>query len=156
MNLHMGINTLFFTIFIIIISFFTAIAQEYGQENHSMNKDTDNRKVLNFWGEKSVEIKELYESAYNILSSEKSATFYDLAVDKSFQELVDENEILKLGGPMLGNLESNEVSIWIRTVKPSKVEVKVRSNEFDEKFGPIYSTAETDLTAVIQIGRAHV
>lgn len=126
-------------------------AQDFGQPDHPMNKDSENRAVLDYWGTTSETDKLLYEFAYKVLSSKKYTTYADLSHDGEFNKLVSHYQRILLGGPMLGNVKPNGVSVWLRTVRPSKVEVEVASSGFIKTFGPVYSSSETDLSAVVEI-----
>lgn len=55
------------------------------------------------------------------------------------------------GGPMLGLTPEGEHTVWVRTAKPAKVEVKAQTADGTKTFGPVASTAEADLTAVIPL-----
>ncbi|MCF7730976.1 MAG: alkaline phosphatase D family protein [Akkermansiaceae bacterium] len=56
-----------------------------------------------------------------------------------------------LGGPMLGSLAPDGVTVWVRTVKPAQLAVLVRIGDEERKFGPVASTAASDLTAVVEV-----
>ena len=52
---------------------------------------------------------------------------------------------------MLGNITSDGVKIWVRTLYPAKVEVQVDVDNTHQIFGPVNSTKESDLTAVVHV-----
>ena len=126
-------------------------AQNFGDKEHPMNNKTNNLEVLDYWQNNSeVEIA-IYEAAYKVFLKNKNTSYSDLSMDSEFQLLCDANNMQKLGGPMLGNINPDGVSVWIRTLKPSKIEVEVSINDSLKKYGPVYSTPESDLSAVIPI-----
>ncbi|MDN5204665.1 alkaline phosphatase D family protein [Fulvivirgaceae bacterium BMA10] len=126
-------------------------AQHFGTSEHPVNKKTDNLILLDYWQEKSAAEKSIYKSAYQIFSNNRNATYADLIKDKSFRALCQEHHILKLGGPMLGKLTKNSVSVWVRTVKPAKVEVEVSGGDMVKRYGPVHSSPESDLTAIVHL-----
>ena len=107
--------------------------------------------LLNMWGEQPVSKKEVLTLAYEILAKDKNCTYADLARNTEFQELCRKHNIVHLGGPMLGNVTRDGAKVWVRTVKPSKVEVRVKSDLQELVFGPVNSTLESDLTAVVPV-----
>jgi alkaline phosphatase D len=142
-------KTNLFLIFLAITT--VSNAQNFGDKKHLINSKTDNRVILDYWKNNSDAEKAIYESAYQIFSNNTEATFAELSKDSEFESLCIANKTEKLGGPMLGNITSNGVSIWIRTLKPSKVEVEINSKGINKKYGPVYSTQESDLSVVIPI-----
>jgi len=126
-------------------------AQDFGEQGHPMNKNTDNREILKYWGTTLEAEKTLYESAYQILSANKNSSYADLMKSASFKNLIHQQERIILAGPMLGQIKSNGATVWVRTLEPSKVEVWIDNEEGNSIFGPVYSTKETELAAVVKI-----
>jgi alkaline phosphatase D len=139
--------------FSIILS--TSVLQaQNSTEDHSQLKRGDlagNLRLLNLWGEKSDWQKQLYETAYGILASSREATIADVADDATFQGLCKQNHVTHLGGPMLGAISPNSVRIWLRTCRPAKVEVRVTVGEDERTLGPVESTRESDLVAIVPV-----
>lgn len=106
-------------------------------------------KVLNQVEKQPAAVQELYKIARGVLSAKPEATYADLAQDAAFQRFCQENRLTHLGGPMLGSLSADGVKVWVRTVKPAKVEVAV--DGMAKAFGPVSSTAESDLVAVVPV-----
>jgi alkaline phosphatase D len=52
---------------------------------------------------------------------------------------------------MLGCISSKGARVWIRTLREAKVEVLVTVNGEVRSFGPVKSTPETDLTAIVPV-----
>ncbi|EPR66948.1 hypothetical protein ADICYQ_4024 [Cyclobacterium qasimii M12-11B] len=52
---------------------------------------------------------------------------------------------------MPGQIKANGASVWVRTLAPSKVEVRIDNEEGNLVFGPVYTTEETDLSAVVEV-----
>jgi alkaline phosphatase D len=110
-----------------------------------------NLELLNQWGKQPDAAQNVYKTAFNILASKSSATFVDLARDAAFQKLCAENSIVHLGGPMVGSVTPDGARVWLRTVRPAKVEVCVMVDGVEKSFGPVESTLETDLAAVVSV-----
>lgn len=110
-----------------------------------------NLKLLNLWGERPVAVQRLYEEAYKILAAKPGASFADLAADAGIQRLAAEASITHFGGPMLGSLRPDGASVWLRTLRPARVEVRVQVDGQEKIFGPVESTARTDLSAVVPV-----
>jgi alkaline phosphatase D len=96
-------------------------------------------------------VKDLYTNAYNVLDVSKSKTFVDVAADSVIQTLCDNNGIVHLGGPMLGDLTSTGVKVWVRTFRPAAVKVRVTTPAGDVDFGPVNSTTATDHVAIVPV-----
>lgn len=126
-------------------------AQHFGQADHPMNKNTDNLSILNYWSQKNSLVNAMYASALKVLSANPSASFFDLSKSGTFQDLAKQNHVTLLGGPMLGNLTENGISIWVRTLKPATIYAEVTGPDFQRRFGPVHSSKATDLSAVLPI-----
>ena len=112
---------------------------------------TGNMDLLNLWGERPQPVQRLYEAAYKILAAKPEASFADLAGDDTIQRLCAEAGLTHFGGPMLGALRPDGATVWLRTLRPAKVEVRVQIDGQEKVFGPVASTTNTDLAAVIRI-----
>lgn len=96
-------------------------------------------------------INELYRAAWEILSAKQDATYSDLMQDEAFQKLCAANGLDVLGGPMLGSVTAEGAKVWIRTLQPAKVEVQVVVDHEAKVYGPVLSTMESDLTAIVTV-----
>ena len=110
-----------------------------------------NLRLLNEWGEQTDTIQRLYETAYKVLAAERTASFADLAKNAEIERLCTKRGILHLGGPMLGAVTPNGVSVWLRTVRPAEVEVRVTVDETEKSYGPVKSTAHKDLSVIVPV-----
>lgn len=108
-------------------------------------------ELLNMWGEKPAAINELYAAIYSALAKSPAASFRDVSEDATVQRLCKEQDIVHLGGPMLGCISDNSATVWVRTLKPAGVTVKVSMAGQEKTFGPVQSTFETDLTARVHV-----
>ncbi|OVE79699.1 hypothetical protein BVY01_01740 [bacterium I07] len=108
-------------------------------------------KLLNQWGERPEAVQKLYKAGFRALTADTNASYSELAADPEFQQLCKKQGILHLGGPILGNVTPNGATVWLRTIRPAKVEVRVTSNGVEKSFGPVKSTLETDLTANVPV-----
>jgi alkaline phosphatase D len=110
-----------------------------------------NLQLLNLWGERPEAVARLYQAAYKILAARPDATFADLAHDAEVQRLCAEAGVTHFGGPMLGDVRPDGAAIWLRTLRPAKVEVRVIVDGQGKIFGPVESTEQTDLSAVVAV-----
>lgn len=90
-----------------------------------------------------------YEMAYRLLVANPKASFADLSRDAEFRALFDKLQSPCLGGPMLGRVSSHSACVWVRTIEPADVSVVVTIDEKTVSYGPVRSTIETDLSAVV-------
>jgi alkaline phosphatase D len=104
-------------------------------------------ELLNQWGEKPADVIKRYSAIYSALAKSSTATFKDVSEDEEVRKLCEEQGISLIGGPMLGCVAEDGASVWVRTVRPASVEVKVG----DKTFGPVKSSFETDLSAVVRV-----
>ena len=63
----------------------------------------------------------------------------------------EKQALTHLGGPMLGCLAPDGVRVWVRTLKPAQVSVVVLVAGEARSFGPLSSTVDSDLTAVVAV-----
>ena len=110
-----------------------------------------NMQLLNLWGERPVALQRLYQAAYQVLAARPDATFADLGRDPTVQRLCAEAGVTHFGGPMLGAIGPDGVAVWLRTLHPARVEVLVTVDGRDQSFGPVQSTEQSDLTAVVPV-----
>ena len=110
-----------------------------------------NLKLLNAWGAQPPEIQRLYTAAFKVLHANPNATYADLAADSDIRQLCADQKRVHLGGPMLGCISSTGAKVWVRTLQPAKVEVQITVNGAVKSFGPVRSTPETDLTAIVPV-----
>lgn len=142
-------------LFITIIAFLPCIvfAQHFGQSEHPMNSRSDNVDVLKYWNNNSVEKIEAYEYIYKIFNRAKDVSYNDLLNNQGYLELCKNNELHLLGGPMLGDIKANEVSVWFRTSIPSKVQLELWSNNKSFMTDCVYTSVGNDLSGIIKIQR---
>ena len=82
-------------------------------------------------------------------SNEEDERYMRVAIEAA--RIAEENGVTHLGGPMLGQITSTGASVWIRTLQASVVEVIVSLEGEDKKFGPISSSAKTDMSAIVSV-----
>lgn len=110
-----------------------------------------NLKILNLWDQKPEAVNKLYSAIYKVLGASKEASFAAVAQDEAVQALCREQGITHLGGPMLGCISSVGASVWVRTAQPASVEVKLLIDGEEKTYGPVKSTLESDLTAIVVV-----
>lgn len=111
----------------------------------------DQLHLLEQFKKPSEAVFRVYEAAYKILASKRDAAFADLANDADFQRLCKDAGMTHLGGPMLGSITGDGVQVWVRTLRPAQVEVRVTVEGTEKTFGPVASTVQTDLSAVVPV-----
>ncbi len=111
----------------------------------------DNLELLGQFKKPPEVMFRLYEAAYKALAARKDATFMDVANDPNVQRICKQGGVDHLGGPMLGSVRDDGAAVWVRTLCPAKVEVRVTVGGVEKAFGPVESTAATDLSAVVQV-----
>ncbi len=93
-------------------------------------------------------IQEFFAEARAMFESGKLAAFADLP---ALGGAAARHALPLLGGPMLGALAHDGARVWVRTVRPALVEVLVQTPAGERRYGPVASTAASDLTAVVPV-----
>ena len=104
-------------------------------------------EIFNLWDVQPATKQALLIKADEILRPKRTGSFANLAADSEFQGLAKAAGLTHLGGPMLGNISEMGADVWIRTLKPAQVSVEINGNVF----GPLATTTEQNLTAIIPI-----
>ena len=108
---------------------------QYKQQTfRDSNRLEGNLLHLNLCGERPEHVQEIYKTAFNTLNAHPNAGFIELAGNQAFLDLCRENGITHSGGPMLGNISSEGASVWIRTLKPATVEVRIDAHGVTRTF----------------------
>ncbi|MEM9328434.1 MAG: alkaline phosphatase D family protein [Bacteroidota bacterium] len=127
-------------------------SQYFGQSLHPMNKHTPNMEVLTYWKVVGASDTLIYKAALEVLSQDIEASYAELLGDPTYTALVDEHNKWILGGPMLGSVSSDQVSIWVRTARPSGVSIEYQSEAGEASRTEVSQTlVSTDLTTVIKL-----
>ena len=108
-------------------------------------------EILNLWEKQPEATNKLYSAIYNSLATDPKASFAAVVSDETVQSLIKEQGVTHFGGPMLGCVAADGAKVWMRTTKPAKVEVKVMVDGKEKTFGPVESTLESDLTAIVTV-----
>lgn len=111
----------------------------------------DGLALLNLWGEQPEAVQNLYDLVDSILSADRKATYADVSCAEAFQQFCKDHNVLHLGGPMLGCITETGTKVWVRTVRPAKVELRVTIDGSETIFGPVLSTEESDLVSVVPV-----
>ena len=106
---------------------------------------------FNLFEEKPEAVQRLYKSAYGLLEADTNASYSDLASDATIRQICSTIGMTHWGGPMLGAVTSDGARVWIRTLKPGRVTVGVMVGGNERTFGPVESTKESDLTAIVPV-----
>ncbi len=110
-----------------------------------------NLSLLNLFGEKPQSVQRLYSMAYNILAANPNTTFEQVARHSNIQLMCRQQGRHHWGGPMLGCVTAQGVRVWLRTLRPAQVEVRVMVDGDEKTFGPVASTVTSDLTAIVPV-----
>ncbi len=95
--------------------------------------------------------QQLYLFADSLLKNNIKGDYVSLSKDEGFLAFCNQNNIIHLGGPMLGCISPQSASVWIRTVEPASVMVKVIIDGKEVSFGPIQSSYDNNLSAVVPV-----
>jgi alkaline phosphatase D len=130
------------------------------------DRDKDNKNALigtsqpslegalfnfNLFEQQPEPVIQMVSAAWDVLSVDPNASYADLAQNSEFQDLCKTNGMEVLGGPLLGCITADGATVWIRTLKPAQVEVTLTVGNETRSFGPVNSTFESDLTALIPV-----
>lgn len=113
----------------------------------------DNLILLNNMSEEPLPASDqmLYKYAESALACQTDKDFSALTNDWNFSMFCEKYGIVKLGGPMLGNISQQSVCIWLRTAKPDTFSIKVKIGDDYKLFGPAITTLETDLSGIVKV-----
>ncbi|MHC4324463.1 MAG: alkaline phosphatase D family protein [Planctomycetota bacterium] len=139
-----------------IMPFQATVAQAAKKDKKKKQKKpkgdlSGNLELFNQWGEQPENVQQVYTAIFKALQADPDAAYADAAADPDVQRLCAENGITHLGGPMLGTISSQGARVWLRTLKPAGVKVQVKVAGRTKTFGPVASTAETDLSAIVDV-----
>jgi alkaline phosphatase D len=122
-------------------------------EMHIGDSLSNHQAVLNYFEEQPAEVKQADELIFKVLATRKDASYADVATAPDVQKHCADSGRLLLGGPMLGKLSPTGATVWVRTAKPAAVTVSVTVEGKEVTFGPVNSTAASDLIALIPVTR---
>ena len=111
----------------------------------------DGLDLLNLWGEQPEPVQKLYTLIDSVLSANKNATYADVTRDEAVRQFCKDRGVLHLGGPMLGCITETSAKVWLRTVRPAKVEVHVTIDGSETVHGPVVSREESDLVSIVAV-----
>ncbi|MBI9019364.1 MAG: alkaline phosphatase D family protein [Phycisphaerae bacterium] len=108
-------------------------------------------EILNMWGTQPQEIQDWYKVSHKFLATDLQSSYAELAKTETFIDLAKKLKLTHIGGPILGDITTNSVKIWVRTLKPAKVMAKltIDNKTITEAFSQ--TTTESDLACVIQV-----
>jgi alkaline phosphatase D len=111
----------------------------------------DGLDLLNLWGKQPEHNQQLYSLIEAVLSKSTRNTFADVSRDPKVLQFCERHRIRHLGGPMLGCVTTSGAKVWVRTVKPSNVEVRLKKDGEETTYGPVRSSEESDLVACVPV-----
>lgn len=122
----------------------------HGKKSSALGLD-GSLHILNLCKEQPDDIQEIFTTAFRKFSENPSVSFADLAQDTQFVKRCEENNLILTGGPMLGNASPSGMDIWVRTLTPASVKAVIYQQGKKLEFGPVVSTPESDLTAILPV-----
>lgn len=93
-------------------------------------------------------VRDFFAEARPLFEASRKATFAELP---ALGKAAERHGLPLLGGPMLGALAHDGARVWVRTLQPAQVEVVVQAAGGERRFGPVASTAASDLAAVVPV-----
>lgn len=127
---------------------------EWAKPHNQMSKGRnleDNLYLLNLWGKQPGWLQEIYTAAFNDFAKGPEKSYAGLTESEEVMSLCEKNGLIHWGGPMLGDITHTGAKVWVRTVSPGKVEVKIKTGKGERTFGPVMSTKAGDLAAVVPV-----
>ncbi len=85
--------------------------------------------LLNSYGALPENVRQFYEESRAVFSKGTNVNFTSAEILKAAQKY----GISLMGGPMLGNLEEDEITVWLRPSTSAPIKVKVKSKTGNEK-----------------------
>lgn len=107
--------------------------------------------LLEQWHKKPAHIKALYVRAFTLFEADREAGYAEVMADEQIQKICREHRILHVGGPLLGDVTKNSIKLWMRTVRPARVEVRVKIDDEEKTFGPVETSVKSDLSCVVKV-----
>lgn len=104
--------------------------------------------LLNSYGAPPEPIQAFFAEARALFEKDRHARF---AGNEALRTAADRHGLTHLGGPMLGCVGADRAVLWLRTVKPSRIRVEVKGPQGTQTFGPVSSSIEKDLAAVVPL-----
>ena len=120
-------------------------------QRHLRGELANDLACFNLFEEKPEAVQRLYMAANKLLEADMNASYADLSDDASIRQMCEEIGMTHFGGPMLGAVTPHGARVWVRTLKPGKVTVRVMVDGNAKTFGPVESTKQSDLTAVVPV-----
>jgi alkaline phosphatase D len=108
-------------------------------------------ELLNLWGEQPEALQSLYKLIDAVLSVDRKASYADVSRNKKVLQFCKDHNVLHLGGPMLGCITETSAKLWVRTVRPAKVKVRVNIDGAEATYGPVLSTEASDLVSIVPV-----
>lgn len=111
-----------------------------------MFKGVTTTDMYNIWEQQTPEECALQKATVDAFSKGDDLTYVDMMSDSKVQKALKRTGKQILAGPMLGDITSSSIKVWVRTITPSTVMIKIGNKSFTAK-----STNESDLSAVVDV-----
>ncbi len=123
----------------------------FGSKGHPVQKHLSNHELLKYWGNNTSKELELVQYVNSFFNGGEQLTFFNLSEDEKFQRLSQAAGRKCIDGPMLGDVRPDGIRVWVRTLSPASVTVEVLDGKKIKRFGPVMTSKETDLSAVVKV-----
>lgn len=107
--------------------------------------------LLNVWGQRPDAENKLFNTASKFFEEDQANTFANILAKEEMQQALSEAGWQISGGPMLGNISEDGISVWVRTIKPSTVKVIATNPKGKKISAEAQSTLESDYSAVVKL-----
>lgn len=105
--------------------------------------------LLDSYGRPAESVRQFFVAARDIFEKDRFARFAD---NNDLAAAAEKFGAKVFGGPMLGDVSTNGVSVWLRTVKPAEISVEVTDNKGNvTTFGPVCSRQDKELAVVVRL-----
>ena len=104
--------------------------------------------LLNSYDRQPESVRRFFAEARAVFDADRQARF---AGNHELKAAADRYGVKHLGGPMLGNVGHDRAALWLRTVRPAQIHVKLSGPDGVWKSRPVFSSADTDLSAVVPL-----
>ncbi len=110
-------------------------------------------EIYNLWDVQPQDKQDLLKTAYLILEQDTNATYLDLVADETFLSQCKKAGLTHIGGPILGQISETGAALWLRTFAPAEVTLVVDINGKQKSYGPVMTSKESDLSAIIKVDK---
>ncbi len=109
-------------------------------------------QLFQIWEPQPQEDVALLRTAVELFAKGDKVSYVEVLSNSQMRDALSKAGRELAGGPMLGDVSSSTISVWVRTIKPSKVSVVAKPLKGKKTVrGEARSDMKTDLTAVVKL-----